>query len=231
MFQWLIPGLDNLPVAATFCILGALGFHWLPQILWGGAAVTLSLLLLIAYTDLSGALIHSLTRSAGGASGRAPAVVVLSSESHYFGSSIAARMQEAYRLLARGQADRLVLTRIPSPARSFRPIIEEQLRLFQLDVRIDEVGPVRNTHDEALAVAKLARERNWDRVLLVTQAWHMPRAAKAFRKAGVEVIPSPAREYSFDLDHPRSVEDRLEAFGIWLHEIVGIWLYRRRGWA
>jgi uncharacterized SAM-binding protein YcdF (DUF218 family) len=51
-----------------------------------------------------------------------------------------------------------------------------------------EVG---NTADEARAVAALMRERGWRKIILVTSAWHMPRAARLFRKAGVDFIPFP----------------------------------------
>lgn len=48
----------------------------------------------------------------------------------------------------------------------------------------------RNTAENALSSA-----RRWPfrRVLLVTHAIHMPRAARAFREAGFEVIPAPLR--------------------------------------
>jgi uncharacterized SAM-binding protein YcdF (DUF218 family) len=43
-----------------------------------------------------------------------------------------------------------------------------------------------NTAGEARAVADLMRERGWKRIILVTTGWHMPRAARLFRRAGVE---------------------------------------------
>jgi len=51
-----------------------------------------------------------------------------------------------------------------------------------------EVG---NTVDEAMAVADLMRERDWRKIILVTSAWHMPRAARLFRKAGIGFVPFP----------------------------------------
>jgi uncharacterized SAM-binding protein YcdF (DUF218 family) len=51
-----------------------------------------------------------------------------------------------------------------------------------------EVG---NTSDEAQAVAAMMRERGWRKIILVTSAWHMPRAARLFRKAGVDFVPFP----------------------------------------
>jgi uncharacterized SAM-binding protein YcdF (DUF218 family) len=51
-----------------------------------------------------------------------------------------------------------------------------------------EVG---NTLDEAHAVADLMKERGWKKIILVTSAWHMPRAARLFRKAGVNFVAFP----------------------------------------
>ena len=53
-----------------------------------------------------------------------------------------------------------------------------------------EVG---NTADEARAVRDLMAERGWKKIILVTSAWHMRRAARQFRKAGVDFAPLPRR--------------------------------------
>jgi len=52
-------------------------------------------------------------------------------------------------------------------------------------------GEVGNTFDEAHAVQQLMRERGWKKIILVTSAWHMPRAARLLRKAGVDFVPFP----------------------------------------
>ncbi len=51
-----------------------------------------------------------------------------------------------------------------------------------------EVG---NTADEARAVRDLMAERGWKKIILVTSSWHMRRAARQFRKAGVDFTPFP----------------------------------------
>ncbi len=50
---------------------------------------------------------------------------------------------------------------------------------------------VGDTADEARSAAALCREHGWKHVLLVTSAWHMPRAAWLFRRAGVDFTPFP----------------------------------------
>lgn len=54
----------------------------------------------------------------------------------------------------------------------------------------------RSTRDNAMFTARLARERGIGRVLLVTSAVHMPRAAFWFREAGLDVMPVPVPERS-----------------------------------
>jgi uncharacterized SAM-binding protein YcdF (DUF218 family) len=50
---------------------------------------------------------------------------------------------------------------------------------------------VRNTAAEADALAGFAALLHWKRVLLVTSAFHMPRAMRLFRGCPAEVIPVP----------------------------------------
>ena len=75
--------------------------------------------------------------------------------------------------------------------------------------RIRLIENARDTEDEAQAVKAIAGDA---KVALVTSAWHMPRAAGLFRKAGVAVLPCPAdyrgkpnpdfrwTDYSWDAD-------------------------------
>jgi uncharacterized SAM-binding protein YcdF (DUF218 family) len=66
--------------------------------------------------------------------------------------------------------------------------------------RIVEI-PGEDTEGELIALAKLARERGWKRLGLVTSAWHLPRAKNLARRHGVEVVPLPADFRGF-LPHP-----------------------------
>jgi uncharacterized SAM-binding protein YcdF (DUF218 family) len=49
----------------------------------------------------------------------------------------------------------------------------------------------RNTAENALFSRELLRQYGLERIMLVTQAYHMPRAANEFRKAGFLVLPAP----------------------------------------
>ena len=50
---------------------------------------------------------------------------------------------------------------------------------------------ISNTREEARAVAEMVKAHGWKKVIVVTTAWHMPRAARVFRNAGVDFIPFP----------------------------------------
>jgi hypothetical protein len=51
-----------------------------------------------------------------------------------------------------------------------------------------------------------------------------------FRKAGLGVLRAPCQELRYDPGTINHTEQRLWAFRQWVHETVGIWAYRRRGW-
>lgn len=87
------------------------------------------------------------------------------------------------------------------------------------------------THENALYSAAILKREGRHRILLVTSAWAMPRAAASFRRQGIDVIPAP----SFDASHtpPTWPRWRLSLWqsGRFLHEYVGLLFYKLRGWA
>ena len=93
-----------------------------------------------------------------------------------------------------------------------------------------------HTRDEALRTQALAEAQGWHRIILVTSAGHMRRSEAVFRKLGLEVIPFACDfagvagvANSSTLKPAPSVGGflHLEAY---LHEVVGWWVYRWRGW-
>jgi uncharacterized SAM-binding protein YcdF (DUF218 family) len=97
-------------------------------------------------------------------------------------------------------------------------------------------GVNRNTRDEAEKTAALVKSRGWKRVILVTSAFHMKRAAATFRKVGVDIVPAPCNFLTTisTSDGPWDVNvpswSGCEKISIWMHEIIGWQMYRRRGW-
>lgn len=98
------------------------------------------------------------------------------------------------------------------------------------------LGLCKDTRDEALRARALADAQGWRRVILVTSASHMRRAEATFRKAGLDVVC-----FACDFEGLAALQSRwqplkppgpggfvrLDAF---LHEVVGWWAYRWRGW-
>jgi uncharacterized SAM-binding protein YcdF (DUF218 family) len=62
----------------------------------------------------------------------------------------------------------------------------------------------RNTQENAANSAELLRRHGWSRPLLVTSAFHMPRAMAWFRRAGIEAVPVPT-DYTADASAPPSL--------------------------
>lgn len=111
------------------------------------------------------------------------------------------------------------------------------LEAWQLSaVPVQSLGKCSDTHDEAVKVAALAKKNDWKKVALVTSAFHMTRTKAVFEKAGVCVVPVPCNYLSASIrghrlkwfDVPNATN--LINFEIWMHEAVGLLVYRLRGW-
>lgn len=92
-------------------------------------------------------------------------------------------------------------------------------------------GEVTNTADEARAVRKTLAHIERPRVILVTSAFHMPRAAMLFRRKGIEVreFPVDFRTAYYSRRTPMDFlpqAEGLENSEIALREIMGILYYR-----
>jgi uncharacterized SAM-binding protein YcdF (DUF218 family) len=89
----------------------------------------------------------------------------------------------------------------------------------------------RTTHENAILSAALPGvdpARPW---LLLTSAWHMPRALATFEKAGWNVTPWPA-DYRAGQTTPWTRYSLAQGAAKWhtaLHEVLGLWVYRLSG--
>jgi uncharacterized SAM-binding protein YcdF (DUF218 family) len=92
----------------------------------------------------------------------------------------------------------------------------------------------RNTHDNAANTAQLLKASGIHRILLVTSAFHMRRSQALFAAQGLEVVPAPTDYQQLVakqvLPGWLPVVSNLQQSTIALHEIVGYWFYRWRGW-
>ncbi|MEO8641436.1 YdcF family protein [Pseudomonas sp.] len=84
---------------------------------------------------------------------------------------------------------------------------------FGIAVRWQE-GRSRTTWENAQFSAEVLLPEGVKRVVVVTQAWHMPRAVWSFKKAGFEVVPAPVGFLGVDNARP---------LGGWMPEFKSIW--------
>lgn len=89
----------------------------------------------------------------------------------------------------------------------------------------------RTTWENAVFTARLLKPGNIGSVVLVTQAWHLPRALRCFERVGLKALPWPAPRQALRIDR---VGDFLPSIGALhdtfyaLHELLGGLYYRLR---
>jgi uncharacterized SAM-binding protein YcdF (DUF218 family) len=110
-------------------------------------------------------------------------------------------------------------------ARFMRHILEQE---FGVSVQWSEEHS-NNTRDNASMSHVILAERGIHKILLVTHAWHMPRAQRAFEHAGFTVVPAGThfapRDGTTLLDLlPEAGALRASAYAF--HELIGIVWYR-----
>ncbi len=150
------------------------------------------------------------------------------------------RLLATFDLLREGRAAAVIITSAPTPgiAEEAResPVLGAQLERWGIPrERIVLEERARNTRENAVFSAEIARARGWSRLLLVTSAFHMPRALGCFRKVGLPVTPFAADYKAYDpARYPLSWEPRSKHFehsASALREFSGIWIYRLRGYS
>jgi uncharacterized SAM-binding protein YcdF (DUF218 family) len=223
---------ERSALMVALSLLAALLWLTRARVLVGLTTAALAVLwLAVSFTPLVPRLVAGMARR--DALGPADAVFV-------FGSRIQAdgeptiestnRLLKAVELLADRRARVLIVSELQPPSRAYAPIAREWLRRFAPQAEVLAVGPVVNTHDEAVLVARLFRARGWKRVLAVSSPLHLRRASAALEREGLEVVAVPALETRFDLETLDLADERRHAFAAIGHERLGLLVYARRGW-
>jgi uncharacterized SAM-binding protein YcdF (DUF218 family) len=106
-------------------------------------------------------------------------------------SSALSRLAEAVRLARLLPAAKLIVSGFNGPNHPSHAQIlaEAAMSLGVAPERIVRMDATRDTEDEAL---ELARRLGRERFLLVTSAWHLPRAMALCERAGLQPVPVPA---------------------------------------
>lgn len=224
----------TLVVLASVAIGALLGLARYDKLLVFAAAAGTSLWLFVALTPITQRMGDGLLRV--DPLQKADAVFVLASGLQPDGelSTVAmSRLLGGLELLGEGWAPRLVLSELPVPWPRYRDAAGKLMESLGMQQEILVVGPVLNTHEEAVAVGKLSHEVGMKRLLVVTSPSHSLRASLALEAEGLEVVSAPSVETSFDYQNLGTVargDDRIRAFAVFIHEYVGLRYYRYKGW-
>ena len=223
------------PLVAVAALVGAVS--WLTSLRKLVAPVVAALGVLwlaVAFTPLTHWMAQDLPRR--DPLQQADAVFVLGSGLQSDGElspSSMSRLVRGLELIGEGWAPRLILSEHPKPYPRYREAASKLIESLGLDPEIIVVGPTRNTHDEAVAVANVVRTRAFDRIIVVTSQIHTRRASAALEAEGVTVTSVPAQQIHFDFENlaePFDADNHVRAFGPVLHEHVGLVFYRLKGW-
>jgi uncharacterized SAM-binding protein YcdF (DUF218 family) len=213
-------------------VLGAVLWNtwlrWLIAVVTGGLLVLWGL---VAYTPLAAAIAAGLPRYDPPQA--ADAVFVLASSIQEDGGLTDASMSRivhGLEILGQGQAPVIVISDLGFPHPSYSVAVRRLLQHLNLHREMLVIGPTANTHQEAVALGRLYRMHEWKRVIVVTSPYHSRRACAAVEHEGVSVVCSPSAQTDFDPETLANTMGRRLAFSSALHERIGLWLYRRRGW-
>jgi uncharacterized SAM-binding protein YcdF (DUF218 family) len=152
-------------------------------------------------------------------------------------NAAAARLTAPVSMLRRNPNLHMVYTGGEGELLGSGPSEAERARIFfdSQDVppaRVMYESKSHNTHDNAVMTAQLPGLNPAQHWLLVTSAWHMPRAMATFSKAGWNVTAYPVDFYSAPAT-PWSAYTFQESLDHWhmaLHELLGIAAYPLAGW-
>lgn len=156
------------------------------------------------------------------------------------------RIFMAVELIKRGRGKCLVIGgsgyEVNGITRIEPDIVKQWLSEWKLvDVPIYSLGATENTHEEALKTMELAKKHGWKQIILVTSAFHLPRAAATFKKVsentGLNIICVPCDfQTSISIETPTAytLVPRYQGFvklSIFIRETIGMAIYKIRGWA
>jgi uncharacterized SAM-binding protein YcdF (DUF218 family) len=114
-----------------------------------------------------------------------------------------------------------------SEAQQMRIALEQD---FRVPVRWTE-DESDNTFENARNSFRILQQANIRKIYLVTHAWHMPRSAGIFRRAGFEVVEAPTAyttRYRTDMLSFLPQAAALEESRIFIHEVIGMLWYKMK---
>lgn len=238
------PLLDPRTLLFTVLLVGTV-LLWTPLRRWGRQLVTLSVLVALAFVFLpiGSTLLHRIEHRfyRTPLPERVDGIIALGGDfnvmlaAEYGPTSAASPRLMALADLSRRYPDaRLVFTGGAGP--DSLGVVEADVARQILSVmgidsdRVLYEGKSRNTRENATLTHALAGPKTGEAWLLVTSAYHMPRAAGAFRAAGWTVIAHPVDFRAVSGGRLFSMDGGLPDAALAVREIVGLIYYRMRGW-
>ncbi len=162
-------------------------------------------------------------------------------------SSAGDRIMKGVELVRGGKAERLVLTGPDYDDRATNPISEPELirnwlKAWGLNIELVTVRGTQSSYDEAIKVRDLVITNRWKKVIIVSSAYHLPRAAAVFRKqVPAEIIPIGCDFQVLGIPESRTSrihlpfsffpkKENLNLFRWYVHEMFGKLIYHWKGW-
>jgi len=140
------------------------------------------------------------------------------------------RVVMTHRLLREGKA-RFV---VPSGGMREAILMGEQLRDWGVEAdRIVLEDQARNTRENAVFSAAIAKKRGWKKVLVVTSAFHMKRSAECFNAVDLD-FDTYAVDYRATKRPHTWLQPRAHSFAVsssMLRELFGRFIYRLQGYS
>jgi uncharacterized SAM-binding protein YcdF (DUF218 family) len=246
--SWFITNLITaflLPPLSLFILLavGILLLHRHPKVARFLLIGSLSLLWLCATPYVSEAMLHLLEDRATPLISPLPeaeAIVILGGGSYFHapeyenqdiaGTGTLLRLRYGAKLYRETHLPILVTGGKPmgnsvSESQQMRDILEQE---FHVPVKWTE-DESDNTFQNAHYTFDILQKAGITKVYLITQAWHIPRAAEVFRDVGFEVIEAPTvftTRYQVDLLAFLPTAGALGNSSIFVHEAIGIIWYQ-----
>jgi uncharacterized SAM-binding protein YcdF (DUF218 family) len=149
------------------------------------------------------------------------------------------RLLETYDLLRKASARNAIASGGPVSS-SRAEVVEARALADQLiawgidEERVLVEDHARNTYENAVDSAAIVRAHEWKSVLLVTSAFHMPRAYGCFREVGLDVDTLPVDFRSYKSPYSGELVPRAEHLAhstTALREWFGRAIYRLRGYS
>jgi len=152
------------------------------------------------------------------------------------------RAVQAFELYKKGKIKKIIISGGSTSLRTDKLTQSENdgIRQYLIDsgVRAEDIfqeSKSQNTRDNATNTARVLRERfNTNKCVLITSAFHIPRAVGCFHKAGVEALSFPAHymyeNHEFWIDKLFPSEEALVAFYYIWHEMIGFAAYKLMGY-